>query len=84
MGPSPITHVYLEKATGLGQGTPCQPLHKILFCFATDREHVASAEENRAETQQAILQDTLQALKDEKRRINEDAWMFERPRCTWR
>lgn len=49
-----------------------------------DRDHPSSAEDNRAETQQAILQDTLTTLKAEEQRIEDDAWMFEKPRCTKR
>ena len=35
-----------------------------------------------SETQAALLQETLTALKAEQTRIEEDAWMFEKPRCT--
>jgi hypothetical protein len=37
-----------------------------------------------SETQAALLNDTLTALKAEQARIDEDAWMFEKPRCTKR
>lgn len=60
----------------------------ILFWNASftcaDKYHVVSVEENRSETQQAILNDTLTALKAEESRIEDDAWMYEKPRCTMR
>jgi hypothetical protein len=56
---------------------------KIAFTCA-DKDHVVSVEENRTETQQAILNDTLTALKAEETRIEDDAWMYEKPRCTMR
>lgn len=43
-----------------------------------------SAEESRAETRHALLQDTLAALKLEEGRLAMDAWMFEQPRCSKR
>lgn len=49
-----------------------------------DIEHSNSAEANRSETQRAILQEVIAALKEEAARLDDDAWMFEHPRCTKR
>lgn len=50
----------------------------------TDRKVATSAEDNRQETQQAILQELLATLKEEANRLDDDVWMYEFPRCTYR
>lgn len=55
-----------------------------LCVSCAEKEPTASLEDSRLETQQAILNDTLAQLKSEEAQIEEDAWMYERPRCTKR
>lgn len=50
----------------------------------SDRKVATSAEDNRQETQQAILQELLSTLKEEANRLDDDVWMYEHPRCTYR
>ena len=54
------------------------------FDVAPAGDIAMSPEDNRNETQQALLRDTLAALKQEENRISFDAWMFEQPRCSKR
>lgn len=49
-----------------------------------DRPNSNSQDDNRSETQTALLQETLSALKDEASRLDDDVWMYEHPRCTHR